>query len=120
MNGRIHLKNMLFYGYHGDLAEENKLGQRFIVDLVLSLDIAEVARTDALDATVDYVRVHEVCRELVEGKKVRMIETLAARIAERLLEDFPRLTSVDVMVKKPSVPMKGVLDYVAVETSRTR
>ena len=120
MNGRIHLKNMLFYGYHGDLAEENKLGQRFIVDLVLTLDIAEVARTDALEATVDYVRVHEVCRELVEGKKVRMIETLAARIAERLLADFPRLTSVDVTVKKPSVPMKGVLDYVAVETSRTR
>jgi len=49
-----------------------------------------------------------------------MIETLAARIAERLLADFPRLTSVDVMVKKPSVPMKGVLDYVAVETNRTR
>ena len=120
MNGRIHLKNMLFYGYHGDLAEENKLGQRFIVDLVLTLDIAEVARTDALEATVDYVRVHEVCRELVEGKKVRMIETLAARIAERLLADFPQLTGVDVMVKKPSVPMKGVLDYVAVETSRTR
>jgi dihydroneopterin aldolase len=120
MNGRIHLKNMLFYGYHGDLAEENKLGQRFIVDLTLTLDIAEVARTDALEATVDYVRVHEVCRELVEGKKVRMIETLAARIAERLLADFPRLTSVDVLVKKPSVPMKGVLDYVAVETSRTR
>ena len=120
MNGRILLKNMLFYGYHGDLAEENKLGQRFIVDLVLTLDIAEVVRTDALDATVDYVRVHEVCRELVEGKKLRMIETLAARIAERLLADFPRITAVDVTVKKPSVPMKGVLDYVAVETSRTR
>ena len=84
MNGRIHLKNMLFYGYHGDLAEENKLGQRFIVDLVLTLDIAEVVRTDALEATVDYVRVHEVCRELVEGKKVRLIETLAARIADTL------------------------------------
>ena len=120
MNGRIHLKNMLFYGYHGDLAEENKPGQRFIVDLVLTLDIAEVARTDALEATVDYVRAHEVCRELVEGKKFRMIETLAARIAERLLADFSRLTGVDVTVKKPSVPMKGVLDYVAVETSRTR
>ncbi len=120
MNGRIHLKNMLFYGYHGDLAEENRLGQRFIVDLILTLDIAEVAQTDALDSTVDYVRVHEVCRQLVEEERVRMIETLAARITERLLADFPRLSAVDVLVKKPSVPMKGVLDYVAVETSRTR
>ncbi len=120
MTAKIHLKNMLFYGYHGDLAEENTLGQRFIVDLTLALDIAEVARTDALEATVDYVAVHEVCRKLVEEERVRMIETLAARIAERLLKGFPRLTAVDVTVKKPSVPMKGVLDYVAVETSRTR
>ncbi len=120
MNGRILLKNMLFYGYHGDLAEENKLGQRFVVDLALTVDIAEVARTDALESTVDYVAVHEVCRRLVEEERVRMIETLAARIAERLLADFPRIGAVDVTVKKPSVPMKGVLDYVAVETSRTR
>ncbi len=120
MNGKIHLKNMLFYGYHGDLAEENRLGQRFIVDLALSLDIAEVARTDALESTVDYVAVHEVCRALVEEERVRMIETLAARIAEKLLGTFPRIAAVDVTVKKPSVPMKGVLDYVAVETSRTR
>jgi dihydroneopterin aldolase len=111
---------MLFYGYHGDLAEENRLGQRFIVDLALTLDIAEVVRTDALESTVDYVRAHEVCRQLVEDEQVRMIETLAARIAERLLVEFPRLSSVDVVVKKPGVPMKGVLDYVAVETSRTR
>ena len=120
MNGRIHLKNMLFYGYHGDLAEENRLGQRFIVDLMLTLDIAEVARTDELESTVDYVRVHEVCRRLVEEERVRMIETLASRIAERLLADFPRINTVEVVVKKPSVPMKGVLDYVAVETSCSR
>lgn len=120
MNGRIHLKNMLFYGYHGDLAEENKLGQRFIVDLALTLDIAEVARTDDLEATVDYVRVHEVCRKIVEEEQVRMIETLAVRIADRLLAEFSRIATVDIVVKKPSVPIKGVMDYVAIETSRSR
>ena len=43
MTGKIHLKNMAFYGYHGALAEENTLGQRFLVDLTLTLDIAEAA-----------------------------------------------------------------------------
>jgi dihydroneopterin aldolase len=111
---------MLFYGYHGDLAEENKLGQRFVVDLALALDFSEVARTDELESTVDYVAAHELCRKLVEEDRVRMIETLAARIADRLLAEFPRLTGVDVTVKKPGVPMKGALDYVAVELSRSR
>ncbi|HSY53686.1 MAG TPA: dihydroneopterin aldolase, partial [Opitutaceae bacterium] len=46
MNGQIHLKNMVFYGYHGHLAEENSLGQRFMIDLVMALDIADAARTD--------------------------------------------------------------------------
>ena len=79
--------------YHGDLAEENKLGQRFIVDLVLALDIAEVARTDALEATVDYVRVHEVCRELVEGKKVRISSACSESKCATISEDASTSTA---------------------------
>ena len=64
MTGRIHLKNMVFFGYHGARAEENTLGQRFLIDLVLTLDIAEAARTDDLNTTVDYAKVYALCRKL--------------------------------------------------------
>ncbi len=120
MNGRIHLKNMTFYGYHGHLAEENALGQRFLIDLVLGMDIAEAARTDDLRATVDYVKVFEICREVVERDRVKLIETLANHIIDRILERCPRVNYVEIVIKKPSVPMPGVLDYVAIETSKTR
>ena len=55
MTGRITLSNMVFYGYHGDLPEENTLGQRFMIDLVLTLDIAAAAASDDLNKTVDYL-----------------------------------------------------------------
>ena len=120
MNGRIHLKNMVFYGYHGALAAENSLGQRFFIDLVLTLDIAEAARTDALDTTVDYVNVHAICREIVEHERVKLLETLANRLLERVLAACPRVIEAEILIKKPSVPMGGVLDYVAIETSKKR
>jgi dihydroneopterin aldolase len=120
MTGKIHLQNMVFYGYHGNLAEENVLGQRFLIDLVLTLDIAEAARTDRLDATVDYQKVYVVCRQIVEKERMRLLEALANRLIDAVLEACPRVTRVDITVKKPSAPLGGVLDYVALETGKDR
>ncbi|HTB81917.1 MAG TPA: dihydroneopterin aldolase [Opitutaceae bacterium] len=120
MNGRIHLKNMVFYGYHGNLAEENALGQRFMIDLVMTLDITEAAQTDNLHATVDYVKVYGICRQILEHDRVKLLETLANHLLDRILEACPRVTKAEIIIKKPSAPMGGVLDYVALETSKER
>jgi dihydroneopterin aldolase len=120
MNGRIHLKNMVFYGYHGNLVEESTLGQRFLIDLVLTLDITEAAAKDDLRHTVDYVRVYEICRQIVEQDRVKLLETLSNHILDRVLEACPRVTKAEIIIRKPSVPMAGAIDYVAVETSKER
>lgn len=120
MIGRIHLKNLVFYGHHGDIPEERVLGQRFTIDLALTLDMAEAAATDDLNATVDYVRVYELCRQLLEKERVNLLETVAARLADRILAEHPRVSHVEITVKKPSVAIRGVLDYVAIELSKAR
>lgn len=120
MNARIHLTNMVFYGYHGHLAEENSLGQRFMVDLVLTLDIAEAAGTDSLHHTVDYTQVFALCRDVVEQDRVKLLETLANDLIDRILVRFERVQLVEITIKKPSVPVPGALDYVALETSKAR
>lgn len=120
MIGRIHLKNMAFYGYHGHYPGESAQGQRFFVDVTLSLDMTEAMTTDHLSATVDYGRVHEVCRTIVEREKVKLLETLSHRLMTAILEACPRVRRVEVTVKKPSAPIPGVLDYVAVEASLDR
>jgi len=120
MTGRITLSNMVFYGYHGDLPEENTLGQRFVIDLVLTLDIAQAAETDHLRHTVDYTRVYGICRETVEKERFKLIEALAGHVINRILEACPIVDAVTITIKKPSVPIAGILDHVAVETSQTR
>ena len=120
MTGRITLSNMVFYGYHGDLPEESKLGQRWIVDLILTLDIAAAAATDDLSQTVDYTRVYAICRETVEKDRFKLIEALANHVIDRVLDASPIVDAVTITIKKPSVPIAGILDHVAVETSKTR
>lgn len=120
MTGRITLSNMVFYGYHGDLPEENTLGQRFMIDLVLILDIAEAASTDNLQKTVDYTEVYRICRETVEKDRFKLIEALANHVIDRVLVACPIVDKVEITIKKPSVPIAGILDHVAVETSKSR
>jgi dihydroneopterin aldolase len=120
MNARIHLRNMAFYGYHGHLTAENALGQRFQIDLSLTTDIAKATQSDDLEDTVDYVNIYAMCREVVEGAHVKLLETLACRIMDRVLADFPSVQKVEITIRKPSVPLPGVLDHVALETSKSR
>lgn len=120
MTGDIHLKGMAFYGYHGYLPEEKFLGQRFVIDLTLTTDITEAARTDDLAATVDYSAVFALCRQIVEGDRHRLLESLAARILQGVLDGFQRVTRVHIVIRKPSAPIAGVFDHVSLETSLER
>ena len=120
MQGRIQLHNMAFYGYHGHHPEENKRGQRFLVDLILSTDIARAAASDRLADAVDYGRVHAVCRKIMENERVKLLETLCQRILAAILAEFPTVSRVEITIKKPSAPIPGVLDYVAVTAASDR
>ncbi|KAB2645132.1 MAG: dihydroneopterin aldolase [Verrucomicrobia bacterium] len=120
MTGRIHLKNMAFYGYHGHHPEEGTRGQRFLVDLYLTYDMQEAANSDKLADSVDYAAVYEICKRLLEKERVKLLETLCNRLLTAILQECPRVSRVDLTIKKPSAPIPGVLEYVAVEASRDR
>lgn len=118
---RILLEGMVFHGYHGTLAAERELGQRFVVDLELYLDLAPAGRGDDLTLTVDYAEAHRRAREIVEGEPVDLTETLAERIAWAVLADHPSVEAVRAKVSKPQVRLEGtVLAGSAVEILRRR
>src|SRR4028118_826670 len=93
---RILLEGMVFYGRHGTLAAERELGQPFIVDIELRLDLQSAGLSDDLTQTVDYGEVHRQAKEIVEGTPVNLTETLAERIAGTVLEDSPTVQAVRV------------------------
>lgn len=117
----ISLVGITLYGYHGVRPEERTLGQRFVVDLDLDADLRDAAATDALDATVNYSEVYALVAELVEGRPVNLLETLAERIARAVLERFPQVERTRIRIAKPGVAIAGsVLHEAAVVVNRTR
>lgn len=97
--------------------EERKLGQRFLVDVELLLDLREAGRRDDLAASVDYERVHALVVEIGTREQFRLLETLAARIASAVLEQF-QVQQVTVRATKPSPPLPAVVGGVSVEITR--
>ncbi|MBI2865399.1 MAG: dihydroneopterin aldolase [Chloroflexi bacterium] len=115
---KIVLAGMMFYGYHGVSPAEKELGQRFVVDVELSMDLTPGGSSDDLSKTVNYSAVYKVVKKAVEGPTLSLIEAVAERIARDVLSQF-QVEQVRVTVKKPEVPIKGsVLSYVAVEIVR--
>jgi len=111
---------MEFYGYHGVFQEETKLGQRFIVDLTIEVDLKEAGVTDKLDYTINYAELYTRTKNLVEGNPFKLIEALAEKITTVILNDFPSIQSCTVKVIKPNPPIPGIYHSVAVEMTRRR
>ncbi|NBD28053.1 dihydroneopterin aldolase [Paenibacillus glycinis] len=117
---RMTLRGMRFFGYHGVFPEENKLGQQYIVDLGLRLDLAEAAATDNLEATVNYAEVYAFVKEIVQGPPFKLIEALAGNIASAVLDAYTSVNEVTVSVTKPNPPFEIYFDGVTVELCRKR
>ena len=109
-SGTVRLVNAVFYGHHGVMQEEHRLGGRYEVDVAMELDFTAAAREDDLAKTVDYERVYSLAREVVLGQSFYLIEKLAALIAERVLEACPMAARVEVTVRKPNPPVGGACD----------
>jgi len=116
----IKLINIAVHGRHGVLDEERRLGQPFFIDLHCRLPEGHRVRDDDLSTTVDYSALFSLVRRLAEEKPVRLLETLAERIATSILEGFPLVAEVDVEIRKPAAPLGGILDHAAVRLSLRR
>jgi len=117
---KIFLEGMQFYGFHGLFPEENKLGQRFNVDLELFMDLSVPGRTDYMHDSIHYGQAFEIVREIVEGEAKKLIEAVAEQIAADLLRQFDLLQACCVKVIKPDAPIPGHFKSVAVEIYREK
>lgn len=118
MTDTILLAGMRFEGVHGVSEEERLLPQLLEVDLKVTMDLAAAAASDDLADTLDYGRLVEVCRRVVEEGTQRLLEAVAGGIADEVLRE-PRVRSVTVRVRKPAVPLDVELEFAQVELRRS-
>jgi dihydroneopterin aldolase len=107
---RISLEGLRVFGRHGVREHEQRDGQEFIIDAVLWLDTRAAAADDDLSLTVDYGAVADRLVRLASGPPVRLIETLAQRLAEE----------VEITVHKPHAPLSHRFSDVTVAIRRKR
>jgi dihydroneopterin aldolase len=115
---RIELRGMSFYGHHGVREAERDQTQEFRVDIEVEANLEEAGQTDRLDDTVDYTKVRDAAREVIEGPSRQLLESLAGAIAERILA-LPHVNAVSVRVAKRPASMQPI-DAAAVHIKRTR
>jgi dihydroneopterin aldolase len=117
----IFLEGMRFYAYHGVNPEEQVLGQRFTVDVVMTVDLRPAGQSDDLANTVSYSEVYKLVRRIVEGEPRNLVEAVAESIASEILASFHAVGKVTVTVRKPEVLMKGsMLDAAGIRIRRSR
>ena len=115
---RVLLEGMSFQGRHGVRAAERKKPQEFRVDIEVDCDLSQPGRTDRIEDTVDYTRVRAIAKNVIEGESHNLLESLAAQIAERVLQ-LPNVGAVAVRIAKRPESMLP-LDAAAVRINRTR
>ena len=115
---QIALRGLRVFGYHGVLDSERRDGQEFLVDAVLWLDTAPAAASDDLSLTVDYAALAGLAA-VVAGPPVRLIETLAQRLADTAAAE-PLVREVEITVHKPHAPVGHEFGDVAVTIRRPR
>jgi dihydroneopterin aldolase len=114
----VRIAGLEVFGRHGVYPAETELGQRFVVDLDITLRDAAASASDGLGDTIDYAALAGAVAEIVAGPPVALLERLAGMIADRALEE-PHAAEVVVTVRKPHVAVPQTLVETAVTLRRS-
>ncbi|MBN2027153.1 MAG: dihydroneopterin aldolase [Actinobacteria bacterium] len=116
---KIVISGLEAFAYHGCTQREKDEGQIFSIDIELVYDAAGAVAADDLAGAVDYDRLASQVYEIVAQERYDLIETLASRIGEHILQTTPAI-SLLVRVHKPQAPLEREVAEVAVEMAFER
>ena len=97
-------------------AEEQIIGNKFIVDIAMDVDTTTAELSDNLAQTVNYQRVYEVIKKEMEIPS-KLLEHLAHRIISAVCSGFPTIENVSLKVCKLNPPIGGKVDCVSITMS---
>ena len=118
MKDLISLKGIKAFGFHGVFDFERREGQDFLVDVEIAVDLQSASRSDNLSETIDYGAIADLVVAEIEGEAVALIERLAGRIADRILEIHTQVESISVTVHKPKAPVSASFSDISVTVHR--
>jgi dihydroneopterin aldolase len=120
VSDKIKVTGVEALGYHGLYDSEREIGQPFIVDVELSLDLEQAGKTDDLNYSVDYNDIAVLIHNEIVGPPMKLLETLAERICEKIFKSFPAVEEIKATVHKPRAPISVPFGDVSITIKRER
>lgn len=117
-NLRISLHGVKFYGFHGIMEEEKKLGNTFILNMYV--DILPLVNTiTKLSETIDYVSLYELVKRRME-KPTPLLETIVGELAESIFNKYSIAHTVYIELTKQHVPISNLEGNMSVSIKKSR
>ena len=120
MSDTIFITGVVIHARHGVMEHETEVGQRFVIDLELSIDLSESAHTDRLSATVSYASVVATATAAFKNTNYKLLERAAGAVADAIFGAFARIDAVKITVHKPHAPIAAIFEDVGVVLTRKR
>ena len=114
MDSYIFLENSRFFAHHGVAEQELQVGNEFIVNLRLKVDISSALETDNVENTVSYAEVYEVVKAEMEIPS-KLLEHVCGRIVRQLFQAFPTVEMIELKLAKRNPPMGADIETAGVE-----
>ena len=120
MSDTIFITGVVIHARHGVMEHETEVGQRFVIDLELAVDLSESSRTDRLSDTVSYSNVVATATDAFKDTNYKLLERAAGAVADAIFATFARVDGVKVTVHKPHAPIAAIFEDVGVVLMRKR
>lgn len=117
--GKVFVKNIRLHAYHGVLQQERVIGNDYLVSVSVTCSLGNAVKSDSVDDTINYAAVYELVKEEMAVPS-NLVEHVAGRIAQRVLDRFSLADEVTVEVVKVNPPMGAACDGAGVELSLHR
>jgi dihydroneopterin aldolase len=113
MKTTVSLKGLEFFSYHGYYPEERKAGNKFVIDIEVTLKSFD-SNDDNINDTVNYLDLFKICeKEMANTQK--LLETVVFNIISTVKNDLNNVTSGKVKLEKMSPQLGGKVEKATVE-----
>lgn len=117
--GKITLEGLEFFAFHGYYDEEQKIGNKYGVDITIETFLDKAGMDDKLSETIDYEELYKIIREEM-GLPSRLLENIGDRIMNSVFANFPLVTFIELSISKFNPPIGGICNRAVVTLSRAR
>ena len=105
--GRITLEGLEFFAFHGYYDEEQKIGNKYGVDITIETTLERAQEDDKLSETVNYEELYRIILEEM-NKPSRLLEKIGGRIIQAVFDHFPSVSFVEIQISKFNPPIGGI------------